>query len=168
MKTCIKTFIVSVLLILSSNTFAQILEDGEYFIQISKTGKYLAISDNNFMNGGLLVQWDFANRDNHKFIVKKLKDGTYSIMAKHSGLYLNAEGAKTENGVRVIQWDWVEQDNMKWYIVRNQKEGGWYIMGKQSQKRLNLTGKVNNTTNGSVICISDFYPEQVFSFYKTK
>jgi Ricin-type beta-trefoil lectin domain-like len=156
------------LLVICATGFSQTFAEGEYYIQVAATKKYLAIENISINNGANLVQWDFANQDNHKFIIKKSGDGvTYFIMAKHSNRYLYCESSGQRDGSPVQQWGYVNMDHGKWYIIKNNIGDGYYIMNKSAQKRLRLRDGDYVTNNGMPLVISGQSPEQVFDFSTT-
>lgn len=156
------------LLTICETGFSQTFTEGEYYIQVTASKKYLAIENVSVNNGANLVQWDFANQDNHKFIIKKSGDGaTYFIMAKHSNRYLYCENGGQRDGTSVLQWDYVNMDHGKWYIIKNNIGDGYYIMNKLAQKRLRLRDGDYVTNNGMPLVISGLSPEQLFSFSTT-
>lgn len=162
-KTCIAFF-----LLLPLMGFAQILSTGEYFIQVNKTQKYLAIENISTANGAKLVQWDFANQRNHKFLVTHLGNDIYSIQAMHSGRYISTEGDAVR-GAKIIQYDWQNQDNQKWLIVKF--AAGWQITCLQNRRHLYLSGLNAATStpgNGSYFIINEDDPPIHFTFKKNE
>jgi Ricin-type beta-trefoil lectin domain-like len=128
--------------------------EGVYFIRINETGKYFGIEGINPNNGARLVQWDFANQDNHKFQITKAADGYYYIKAMHSNRYLNVGGQSQQDGAIIIQWDFVEQDNLKWSFYYNKTTGTYTIRNKQTNKELKLQSGVTNAGNGALLSIN--------------
>lgn len=148
--------------------FSQILTTGEYFIQVNKTQKYLAIENISTANGAKLVQWDFANQRNHRFLVTHLGNDTYSIQAMHSGKYIGTEGDAVR-GAKIIQSDWQNQDNQKWLIVKF--AAGWQITCLRNRRHLYLTGldAVTFTPgNGAYFIINEDAPPMHFNFKKNE
>lgn len=143
-------------LVLASSLQAQNLADGEYFIKINKTGKYVAIAGAATSNGAWLVQWDNEYKAHFKFILKNLGNNIYSIKASHSGKYISTEGAALR-GAKIIQWDWLNQDNQKWRIESSAT--GYTITCVQNGQRMYLSGlnaATSTPENGALfICNSD-------------
>ncbi|MBC7874505.1 MAG: RICIN domain-containing protein [Ferruginibacter sp.] len=110
----------------SAITFSQPLADGEYFIKISQTGKYMAIAGADTRNAGWLVQWDNEYKNHFMFIVKHLGNHIYTLQAKHSGKYLSTEGPP-KAGAKLIQWDWLNQNNQRWNIFPHKNGKGWVM-----------------------------------------
>ena len=132
----------------------QALATGVYFIKVNTTGKYLGIEGVNKANGARLVEWDFANQDNHKFFIEQRADGYYTIKALHSNRYLNIAGQSIQDGAMVLQWDFAEQDNVMWTLLKSASLNGWIIRNKQSGKDIKLYGGVNNNVNGTPIVLN--------------
>ena len=132
----------------------QALATGVYFIKVNTTGKYLGIEGVNKANGARLVEWDFANQDNHKFFIEQRADGYYTIKALHSNRYLNIAGQSLQDGAMVLQWDFAEQDNVMWTLLKSASLNGWIIRNKQSGKDIKLYGGVNNNVNGTPIVLN--------------
>lgn len=129
-------------------------EEGVYKIKINQTGKYLAIEGISKDNGARLVQWDFVNQDNHKFVLKKLGGGYYEISSLLSGRFLNAAGQLKADGTPIIQWDWANQDNVKWYLYYSNTAGntGWVLQNKNASP-IRLAGGVSNNSNGQPLVL---------------
>lgn len=103
--------------ILSALTgMSQTLTDGEYYIKVKDTGKFLAIAGANKSNGAWLVQWDNEYKTHFSFILTHLGNNVYTLKSKYTGKYLSTEG-NADPGAKLIQWDWLNQDNQKWYIL---------------------------------------------------
>ncbi len=144
-----------------ANTTSFVTE-GVYFIKVNETGKYFGIEGINPNNGARLVQWDFANQDNHKFQIIKAPDGYYYIKAMHSNRYLNVGGQSQEDGAIIIQWDFVEQDNLKWSFNFDAATRTYVIRNKQSGKELKLQGSNTNNGNGAMLAINGNAGKQTF------
>lgn len=132
----------------------QVLNNGVYFIKVNATGKYLGIEGINKANGARLVEWDFANADNHKFYIERRVDGYYTIKAMHSNRYLNIAGQSTQDGAVVLQWDFAEHDNVLWTLLKSASLNGWIVRNKQSGKDIKLTGGINNAANGTLVVLN--------------
>lgn len=130
------------------------LSNGVYFIKVNATGKYLGVEGVSKDNGARLVEWDFANQDNHKFYIEKRADGFYTIKAMHSNRYLNIAGQSVDDGAAVLQWDFVEQDNVMWTLLKSTSLNGWIIRNKQSGKDIKLAGGINNSANGTLVVLN--------------
>lgn len=159
-------------LIARLGTAAQVLEDGEYFIKVNATGRYLAISGGNQDNNAQLVQWDFANQRNHKFQIRYHADAArgnyYTIRAQHSGRYLSTQGS-TQRGSRIIQYDWVNQDNQRWILEKSGR--GWKIICLDQLMRIYLSGfnaATHTPGNGSHFIINNDDPPMYFTFQKNE
>lgn len=150
---------------------AQQLQDGEYYIKVNATGKYLAIEGISQENSARLVQWDFVNQPNHKFIVKRYSDQRlgvyYTLQPVHSGKYVSVEG-KTTRGAKIIQYDWANQDNQRWYI--DPDKNGWQIKSVEHQYRISVSG-FNAATytpgNGAYFIINNDERPLYFEFRST-
>jgi hypothetical protein len=143
-------------ILFSVSAAAQSLTDGEYFIKINQTGKYVAVAGAATNNGAWIIQWDNEYKAHFKFILKNLGNNIYSIKASHSGKYLSTAG-NAVRGAKIIQWDWLNQDNQKWRIENSPT--GWHITCVQNEQRMYLSG-LNAATataaNGAYfICNSD-------------
>jgi hypothetical protein len=135
-------------------TASSIVKQGIYYIKIVETNKYLGIEGINPENGARLVQWDFADLDNHKFLISPTPDGYYLIKALHSNRYLNVGGQSIEDGEIICQWDYVDQDNLKWRFYYNSSSGSYTIRNKQSDKELKLQTNIYNANNGVLLSIN--------------
>lgn len=138
------------------------VKEGTYFLRITETGKYCGIEGVSTNNGARLVQWDFANQDNHKFYISKTPDGYYLIKAIHSNRYLNVAGQSLDDGAIICQWDYVNQDNLKWSFYYHKANNSYTIKNKQSNKELKLQTKINDPVNGVVLTINGNVGNQTF------
>lgn len=141
--------LIIAILLLSNIAGAQALSNGEYFIKVNATQKYLAIEGASKDNSAKLVQWDFENSRHFKFILKHLGNNVYTLKAMHSGKFLSTFGAPQKGSI-MIQYDWVNQDNQKWLITPAQT--GYYIRCYQNDHRLALNdyyNAANRPTNGT-------------------
>ena len=141
---------------------SSMIAEGEYFIKLNETGKYLAVEGGSPDNGARIVQWDFANQDNHKFLISRGNDGSYFIKALHSNRYLNVAEQSLADGAVIVQWDFVEQDNLKWSFYFDAASGSYTIRNKQSGKELKLQGGTTNPMNGALLAISGNGATQTF------
>ncbi len=115
-----------IVIIYSTPAFSQQLVNGEYFIKISQTGKYMAVAGADTRNAAGLVQWENELKSHFLFIVKHLGNNVYSLQAKHSGKYLSTEGPPVR-GAKLIQWDWLNQNNQRWNIFPHKNGKGWVM-----------------------------------------
>jgi hypothetical protein len=144
-------------------SFASMVAEGEYFIKVNETGKYLAVEGGSADNGARIVQWDFADQTNHKFIISRSADGNYLIKAVHSNRYLNVAGQSLDDGAVLIQWDFVEQDNLKWSFYFDSDTRTYLIRSKQSGKELKLLGSNTNNDNGGLLTINGNAGKQTYT-----
>lgn len=137
--------------------------EGVYFIRINETGKYLGVEGVSVNNGARLVQWDFANQENHKFQISRSADGYYFIKAMHSNRYLNVAGQSQQDGAPIIQWDFVEQDNLKWSFYYNKMNNSYTIRNKQTNKELKLQQNAADARNGVLLSLNGNTGTQTFT-----
>lgn len=171
-----KKFILFLLCVCGLNTgftIAQTLSDGEYFIKINSTGRYLAIEGVSHENGARLVQWDFANQRNHKFILKHLGQNTYSMQAVHSKKFLSAEGVSPKAGAAVVQWDNVNQENQRWLITPATNGRGYTVRCLKNNLKLvveNYQSATATPKNGSPLKLisNEDLPPMVLDFKKNE
>jgi len=152
----------------STQQAASIINEGTYFIKINETNKYLGIESVSINNGARLVQWDFANQDNHKFYISRTPDGFYLIKAIHSNKYLNVAEQSTQDRAIVCQWDYVNQDNLKWSFFYNNTTKTYTIRNKQSNKQLQLQTNVYDANNGVALSINSNAAAQTFLLFNEK
>ena len=142
-----------------TNVASNIVKEGTYFLRIVETGKYCGIEGINPNNGARLIQWDYANNDNHKFYISPSGDGYYLIKAIHSNRYLNVSEQSLEDGATICQWDYVNQDNLKWSFYYNKATQSYTIKNKQSGKTLALQTNANDANNGVLLSINGSTPQ---------
>ncbi len=151
----------------------QALTDGEYFIKINQTGKFVAVAGAAVNNGAELIQWDNEYKAHFKFILKSLGADIYSLKAVHSGRYLSTDGQHPVRGARLLQWDWLNQDNQKW-LIQPHKNGKGYVMRSVSNGMKVIMQHWNAATatpqNGAVLLITDDIstPDMILDFKKNE
>ncbi|MEI2708362.1 MAG: RICIN domain-containing protein [Chitinophagaceae bacterium] len=138
------------------------IKEGIYYIKIIENNKYLGIEGNSNSNGAKLIQWDFANQNNHKFYISRTADGYYLIKAMHSNKFLNVAEQSTKDGAIICQWDFVNQDNLKWFFFYNKVANTYIIKNKQSNKQLQLQTNLFDTNNGTSLSINGSAKAQTF------
>jgi Ricin-type beta-trefoil lectin domain-like len=151
----------------------QPLTDGEYFIKINQTGKYIAVAGAATNNGAVLIQWDNEYKAHFKFIVKSLGSNIYSLKAVHSALYISTDGKIPVRGARLLQWDWLNQDNQKW-LIQPHKNGKGYVMYSVANGMKVIMQHWNAGTatpqNGSALLLTDDVstPDMILDFKKNE
>lgn len=157
----------------STTVAAQALTDGEYFIKVNQTGKYIAVAGAAVNNGAELIQWDNEYKAHFKFIVKTLTPGIYSLKAVHSGRYLSTDGKNPVRGSRLLQWDWLNQDNQKW-LIQPHKNGKGYVIRSVTNGMKVIMQHWNAGTatpqNGAVLLLTDDIstPDMILDFKKNE
>lgn len=152
---------------------AQALSDGEYFIRVNQTGKYVAVAGAAMNNGADLIQWDNEYKAHFKFIVKNLGPDIYSLKAVHSGRFISSDGRNPVRGAHLLQWDWLNQDNQKW-LIRPAKSGKGYVISSVSNGLKVIMQQWNAGTatpqNGAVLLLTDDIstPDMVLDFRKNE
>lgn len=151
----------------------QALKDGEYFIKVNQTGKFLAVAGAAVNNGAELIQWDNEYKAHFKFILKTLAPNIYSLKAVHSGRYLSTDGQHPVRGARLLQWDWLNQDNQKW-LIQPHKSGKGYVMHSVANGMKVIMQHWNAATatpqNGAVLLLTDDIstPDMILDFKKNE
>ncbi|MBO9660955.1 MAG: RICIN domain-containing protein, partial [Chitinophagaceae bacterium] len=130
------------------NTNAQTLKDGEYYIKIYDTGKFLAIAGAGKSNGARLIQWDNEYKTHFSFILTHLGNDIYTVKAKHSGKFLSTEGAPAA-GAKIIQWDWLDQSNQRWRIVKQKGSRGYVMSSAENNMRIVMQHWNSSVTPGN-------------------
>jgi Ricin-type beta-trefoil lectin domain-like len=162
--------LISIFCCLSS--FGQTLTNGEYFIKVKQTGKYLAIAGAATNNGSRLVQWDNEYKQHFMFTIQHLGNNVYSLEVKHSRKYLSTEGTP-QTGAKLIQWDWLNQDNQKWYIIQQPGSRYYTISCLQNNMKATLQywgASTNQPANGSYFFLKNdiSVPHLLFDFKKNE
>jgi hypothetical protein len=151
----------------------QTLADGEYFIKVNQTGKYMAVAGGASNNGAQVIQWDNEYKAHFKFIVKSLGSDIYSLKAVHSGRYLSTDGKNPVRGAFLLQWDWVNQENQKW-LIRPHKNGKGYVIHSMANGMKVIMQHWNAGTatpqNGAVFLLTDDIstPDMILDFKKNE
>ncbi len=137
--------------------------DGVYFIKVISTNKYLGVAGIDPNNGAALIQWDYANLDNHKFELKAIGNNRFTLKALHSGRYLNVSGQSVDERAPLIQWDYVDQLNLQFSTLASSDGRGVHIRCEQSNKFWNIDGGIENRNNGPAV-LQTSTKEAVFYF----
>lgn len=137
------------------NANAQTLKDGEYYIKIYDTGKFLAIAGGAKANGTRLIQWDNEYKTHFSFILTHLGNDVFTVKAKHSGKFLSTEGAPAA-GAKIVQWDWLDQSNQRWRIVKQKGSRGYVISSAENNMRVVMQHWNSSVTpaNGAYLFLS--------------
>lgn len=163
-----KIIMIAASILCSYFSMAQTLSNGEYFIKVNRTGKYLAITGASKDNGARLVQWDNEYSTHFRFILTHLGNGIYTLKAKQSGKYISTEGAATQ-GAKLIQWDWQNQDNQKWYIRAHAGGRGYLLICVQNNMKTimqNWGATTDQPKNGSYLFLSNALPQDMILDFK--
>ena len=148
---CGMLFMLSSYILKAQKTISSPITDGVYRINIVATGKGLAIENISQDNNARLVQWDYVNQANHKFVVRKHADGSYTIQALHSRKYLDARLFYGLPDAPVIQYSPFDATYSTWNLSfsRQQNGGqGWVMQHKKSGTAIRLAGATHYTDNG--------------------
>ena len=153
-------------------TFAQPLADGEYYIKVSQTGKYMAIAGADTRNAAWVVQWDNEYKNHFLFFVQHLGNHVYTLQAKHSGKYLSTEGPP-KTGAKLIQWDWLNQNNQRWNIFPHKNGKGWVMSSYENSSQkviLQHWNSVATPGNGAYFMLNNEIdmPAMILDFKKNE
>lgn len=172
---CVLLFTLTSYILKAQKSISSPISDGLYRINIIATGKALAIENISQENNARLVQWDYVNQANHKFVVRKLPDGSYTIQALHSSKYLDGRLFYGISDAPVIQFSPFDMTYSTWNLtfLRQQNGGqGWVIQYKKSGTAIRLVGATHYTHNGRHFILknperldaNDYEAYQTFSF----
>lgn len=161
--------------LIAQQSISSPITDGLYRINIVATSKALAIENISKDNNARLVQWDYVNQANHKFVVRKQADGNYTIQALHCAKYLDARLFYAFQDPPVIQYSPIDAMYSTWKITfsRQQQGGqGWVIQHSKSGVPIRLAGATHYTDNGRHFIIknperldaNDYEAYQTFTF----
>ncbi|MET0465952.1 MAG: RICIN domain-containing protein [Chitinophagaceae bacterium] len=145
MKRVIMFMLTAMILV---NVDAQVLKDGEYYIRINDTGKFLAIAGAGKANGARLIQWDNEYRTHFSFIITHLGNDIYTVKSKHSGKFLSTDGAPAA-GAKIIQWDWLDQQNQQWRIMKQKGSRGYVMSSAANNMRVVMQHWNSSVTPGN-------------------
>lgn len=150
------------------------ITDGLYRVKVNATGKYWAIENISKDDNARLVQWDYVDQANHKFVVRKTDD-SYTIQALHSGKYVDGRLFYGIVDAPVIQYRLTDAIYCNWSLTfsRQQTGGeGWVVQLKKSGVAIRLAGATHYTDNGRHFIIKnperldahDYEAYQTFTF----
>jgi hypothetical protein len=160
-------------LFLSGRLSAQSLSNGEYFIKVNQTGKYIAVAGAATNNGAGVIQWDNEYKSHFRFILKSLGNNQYTLKAVHSGLFISTDGATPVRGAKLLQWDWLNQDNQKWLILPHQNGKGYVMRCVQNGMKVIMqhwNAATATPQNGAYLMLTDdvSIPDMVLDFKKNE
>jgi Ricin-type beta-trefoil lectin domain-like len=150
------------------------ITDGLYRIKVNATGKYWAIENISKDDNARLVQWDYVDQANHKFVVRKSDDG-YTIQALHSGKHVDGRLFYGIVDAPVIQYRFTDAMYSHWSLTFSQQQAGgagWVVQLKKSGVAMRLSGATHYTDNGRHFIIKnperldahDYEAYQTFTF----
>jgi hypothetical protein len=161
----LKIFLVGVLLLVASSSFAQKPADipagKKFFIQSAinygkNNGGYWDVPGHpgNIEKGSNIQVWNLDNGHDRMYSMHfKTSDGYYEIKVGNTvNSRVDIQGAKTGNGTSVKTWTRNQQNNQK-FLFHHLGNGRFKIYDRNSGKAICLAGRSSN--NGSNVHIWD-------------
>jgi hypothetical protein len=101
----------------SAQTFWFVPQNGVHRI-VTATGQVLDVSGASNADGAPVLQWEWNNGDNQRWLVLLLPGNLWGIMSKASGKVVDVSGVSLANGAPILQWTFVNGANQKWRLER--------------------------------------------------
>ena len=118
-------------------------EGNVYNIQCKHSGKVLDVYKGLKDDSTKVIQYNFNNGDNQKFLLFSLDDNSYMIGAKHSGKVFDIYGGSKDDGANLIQFTSHGSGNQRFLIKSSENDA--IIEAKHSGKVLDVCkGKKDN------------------------
>lgn len=95
------------------------LSNGTYRLLNDHSGKALSVASNSTANGANVVQRDWSNTSDQRWILTHQGGGFYQLLAGHSVRALTLASASSANGINVEQRDWNGGAVQIWQVVGN-------------------------------------------------
>lgn len=137
------TLIIIMLVSAGSQTFAQVVNNGVYFIQVRHSGKVLDVGNGSRSNGANIAQYTLHKGKNQQFRFKSAGGGYFFIQNVNSGKYLDIAGGGRHNGANVQQYQYHGGNNQR-FRLKSAGGGYYYLQNRNSGKYLDIAGVSRN------------------------
>ena len=135
----------------SQDEFA-LVPDGNYFVRVRHSQKYLEVSGSSQNNGATIQQSSYTGAANQQWEVKNIGGNQYMLTCVNSGKVLDVQAFGTTDGSNVHQWTNNNTSNQKWII---ESEESTYFRIKGLQSSLDLEVVQGNNNDGGNVQIGD-------------
>ena len=85
---------------------------------ITSTGQVLDVRAASRQNGAPIIQWEWLNDDNQRWLLLPLGQDIYAIQSKFSGQVMDVAAESRDNGVPIVQWPFERARNQMWMLER--------------------------------------------------
>ena len=120
--------------------------NGVYRIIASHSNKAVEVKNGSTAEGALLGQKTYAYLSNQHWIINPVSGTDYKIINLFSGKAMDVVGNAITNGALIEQRSYSSTDSAQVWTIKDRQNGTFSIVGKQSQKALNVPG--SNTSDG--------------------
>jgi hypothetical protein len=129
-----------------------LVDGGIYYIQNMRSGKVLDVVNESKDLRAAIIQWDWWNGNNQKWIAKTEGLKTYSFRNKNSNMVLESPWGNNVWGTILQQWGYNGGDNQKWYLHYggNSSNADWFTL-RNKQNWLCIDVNAGSRSNGERI-----------------
>src|SRR5688500_7534733 len=124
----------------------QPLEDGLYRILVTHSDKAVEVKNSSTADSALVVQNTYSFLSNQHWIISRISGTDYKITKVFSGKVMDVVGNAITDGAKIEQRTWSDTDQAQVWSIKDRENGTFNIVGKQSQKSLEVPG--SNTSDG--------------------
>ncbi|WP_159455924.1 RICIN domain-containing protein [Chitinophaga eiseniae] len=126
--------------------------NGLYRIIATHSGKAVEVKNGSLADSALLGQKTYSFSTNQHWIITPKSGTDYKIINLLSGKAMDIAGNATTNGAGVEQRTYSDTDEAQVWTIRDRGNGTFNIIGKPSQKSLEVPG--SNTADGVTMTIN--------------
>jgi fibronectin type 3 domain-containing protein/regulation of enolase protein 1 (concanavalin A-like superfamily) len=141
---------------------AQTLEEGVYRILVTHSGKAVEVKNGSTADSALVTQNTYSFLSNQHWIISPISGTDYKITNLLSGKVMDVVGNAITDGAKIEQRTYSDTDEAQVWFIKDRENGTYNIVGKQSQKSLEVPG--SNTADGVAMDLFRWTdgPNQVF------
>lgn len=140
----------------------QTLEEGVYRILVTHSGKAVEVKNGSTADSALVAQNTYSFLSNQHWIISRLSGTDYKITNLLSGKVMDVVGNAITDGAKIEQSTYSDTDEAQVWFIKDRENGTFNIVGKQSQKALQVPG--SNTSDGVAMDLFRWTdnPNQIF------
>lgn len=141
---------------------AQALQEGLYRILVTHSDKAVEVKNGSTADGALVAQNTYAFLSSQHWIISPISGTDYKITNLLSGKVMDVVGNAITDGAKIEQRNYSNNDEAQVWSIKDRENGTFSIVGKQSQRSLDVPG--SSTADGVSMDISRWTdnPNQIF------
>lgn len=140
---------VAAVLLFRARSMPPPIPDGEYAVRNSATKLALDDPYSSTLSGEQIIQWDWNEGPNQKWIFSHRTNGCYTIRNRKSGLFLTDPGGRTDREVPLQQQTARNDDSQLWCLSQSGKS--FVISNKARHLRIQDASKTSKLGSGVIL-----------------